>query len=274
MHQFKATYTLVAEWPGFFMCYCSSTGVEQIPSKKVSSESWTWKRKLSHCSCWDLSITSPLLFATPAPSQPGRSCQGVGGGVTGGKINNADHSNKMTNFFNCCRRFLKMVLMCLTWARSTVPLLVQELICGTCGARLGPLHNITGQQPGTHCLSLMPTSANSAWRTAFLSLDCGCLSLISMLLPDRYVLPLIASHRHPPPNKYRCPCYTPTLSKIPFFLHPYIPWPEITDALSPVWNLTAVIWSLFLVFLCSALAQSVILLLNGPFSWLLFRKCS
>ena len=156
-----------------------------------------------------------------------------------------------------------MVLMCLTWARCTAPLLVQELICGTCGARLGPLHSITGQQPGTHCLSLMPTSANSAWHTAFLSLVCGCLSLISMLLPDRYILPLIASHRHPPPNKYRCPRYTPTLSKIPFLYIHTSPdgRPEITDALSPVWNLTAVIWSLFLVFLCSPLAQSVIFLL-------------
>ena len=43
----------LAEWPGYFMCYCSNTGVEWI-LKWASTENWPWRRKFSCRSCWDL----------------------------------------------------------------------------------------------------------------------------------------------------------------------------------------------------------------------------
>ncbi len=43
---------LLAEWPGFFTCYCGNTGVERIP-KWVSTESRPWRRKFSRRSSRD-----------------------------------------------------------------------------------------------------------------------------------------------------------------------------------------------------------------------------
>ena len=31
---------LLVEWPGYFTCYCGNTGVERIPKRRVSTESW------------------------------------------------------------------------------------------------------------------------------------------------------------------------------------------------------------------------------------------
>ena len=36
---------LLAEWLGSFTCYCGNAEVEQVPKKRVSTESWPWRRK-------------------------------------------------------------------------------------------------------------------------------------------------------------------------------------------------------------------------------------
>ena len=43
---------LLAEWLGSFMCYRGNMRKERI-LKSVSTESWPWRRKLSHHSSWD-----------------------------------------------------------------------------------------------------------------------------------------------------------------------------------------------------------------------------
>ena len=50
-----ATFTLGRTTRIFYICYCNNTGVEHIYILKwVSTESWPWRRKFSHCSCGDM----------------------------------------------------------------------------------------------------------------------------------------------------------------------------------------------------------------------------
>ena len=50
---------LLAEWPGFFTCYCGNTGVERILKIRVSTESRPWRRKFSRRSSRD---SNPIPF--------------------------------------------------------------------------------------------------------------------------------------------------------------------------------------------------------------------
>ena len=51
--------TLLAEWPGSFMCCCANVGVEQITEIRVSRESWHWRIKFS-CHSYQVSNQQPF----------------------------------------------------------------------------------------------------------------------------------------------------------------------------------------------------------------------
>ena len=50
---------LLAERPGSFTCYCSNTGGGPDTKRRVSTESWPWRRKFSLRSC---RVSNPLPF--------------------------------------------------------------------------------------------------------------------------------------------------------------------------------------------------------------------
>ena len=48
---------VLAEWLRSFTCYCSNMRSNRYKIR-VSTESWPWRRKFCHCSCWDSNLRS------------------------------------------------------------------------------------------------------------------------------------------------------------------------------------------------------------------------
>ena len=65
---------LLAEWPGYFKCYCSNMGWNGYRNKSQHRESRPWRRKFSRCSCrdsnqWPFSHKSGALTTELSPIQ-------------------------------------------------------------------------------------------------------------------------------------------------------------------------------------------------------------